>query len=231
MKKGMNMANGSGHTAASRRGSSRNWLKGSLAVLGLGILVAVSGCETPYSGMPVEQLRNQANAGKSAEALTLREGDVLKIAFPGTPNLDTTQTIRRDGKITLPLVGEFAAAGMAPSDMEKELVRLYAPQLVSKEVSVTVVSSTFVVFVSGAVIRPGKIISDHPLSALEAIMEAGGFDSAKADAKSVVVLRQEGGQTKNYVVNLKLVLEGKQSELFYLKPSDIVYVPERFSWF
>jgi protein involved in polysaccharide export with SLBB domain len=67
---------------------------------------------------------------------------------------------------------------MTPSDMEKELVKLYASQLVSKEVSVTVVSSTFVVFVSGAVIRPGKIISDHPLSALEAIMEAGRFRQA-----------------------------------------------------
>jgi hypothetical protein len=32
-------------------------------------------------------------------------------------------------------------------------------------------------------------------------------------------------------LNLKLVLEGKQNEQFNLKPSDIVYVPEKFSWF
>jgi hypothetical protein len=49
--------------------------------------------------------------------------------------------------------------------------------------------------------------------------------------RAVVVTRNEEGQTKNYTLNLKLVLEGKQSEQFYLKPFDIVSVPERFSFF
>ena len=129
------------------------------------------------------------------------------------------------------MVGEVMAAGLTPGDLEKELLKVYSSQLLSKEVTVTVVSSSIPVFVTGAVIRPGKVISDHPISALEAIMEAGGFDRTKADMKAVVVIRQEGGQTRNYTLNLKLVLEGKQSEPFYLKPSDIVYVPEKFSWF
>jgi polysaccharide export outer membrane protein len=129
------------------------------------------------------------------------------------------------------MVGEVVASGMTPSDLEKKLLELYANQLVSKEVSVTVVSSTFTVFVTGAVLKPGKIESDHPISALEAVMEAGGFDGKKADMQAVRVIRSQDGATKNYTVNLKLALEGGQSEPFYLKRSDIVYVPERFSWF
>jgi hypothetical protein len=62
-------------------------------------------------------------------------------------------------------------------------------------------------------------------------MEAGGFDYTKANTKNVVVIRREGNITKNYPVNLKKVLGGEKSELFYLKPDDIVYVPERFSMF
>jgi protein involved in polysaccharide export with SLBB domain len=85
--------------------------------------------------------------------------------------------------------------------------------------------------VTGAVLRPGKVLSNHPITALEAIMEAGGFNYAKANLKSVAVIRHEQGQVKNYTLNLKLVLEGKPSTPFYLKPSDIVYVPERFAWF
>ena len=69
------------------------------------------------------------------------------------------------------------------------------------------------------------------MTALEAIMEAGGFDYTKANLKDVEVIRQEGGQTKNYSLNLKLVMEGKSSEPFHLKPADIIYVPEKFSWF
>jgi hypothetical protein len=62
-------------------------------------------------------------------------------------------------------------------------------------------------------------------------MEAGGFNYARANLGAVTVLRLEEGRVKYYTLNLKLVLEGKQSVPFYLKPADIVYVPERFSWF
>jgi polysaccharide export outer membrane protein len=87
------------------------------------------------------------------------------------------------------------------------------------------------VFVSGSVVRPGKITADHPITALEAIMEAGGFDSAKGNMEAVVVVRNEEGKTKNFTLNLKRVLDGQSSEAFYLKPSDIIFVPEKFSWF
>jgi polysaccharide biosynthesis/export protein len=157
---------------------------------------------------------------------------VLKIDFPGTPNLDSTQQVRRDGRISLSIIGEVVVTGMSPSDLEKDLAKRYSGQLVSNEVNVTVVSSTFSVFVTGAVLKPGKIQPDHPITALEAVMEAGGFDSTKADMKAVIVIRQlPGGGTKNYTLNLKDIIDGKSSESFYLKPSDIVYVKEKFQWF
>jgi polysaccharide export outer membrane protein len=130
------------------------------------------------------------------------------------------------------IIGELKVVGFKPSELEKELVKLYSSQLVSKEVSVAVESSSFAVYVTGSVLRPGKIVSDRPISVLEAIMEAGGFAGTMANMKAVVVIRkEEDGRTKNYTLNLRLVLEGKENEPFYLKPSDIVYVPERFSWF
>jgi polysaccharide export outer membrane protein len=184
--------------------------------------MTITGCQTTQS-YPTE--------GQHSEAITLRAGDVLRIAFPGAPNLDTTQPIRRDGKIALSMVGEVSAAGLSPADLQAEIVKLYASQLVSKEVTVTVVSSSFPVFVTGAVLRPGKILADHALSALEAVMEAGGFDYAKANLSGVAVIRQETGGVKKYTLDLKRVLDGKESETFYLQPSDIVYVPEKFSWF
>jgi polysaccharide export outer membrane protein len=194
------------------------------------LLAAVAGCQT-------DQLTSK-NANKqtakptaAAEAAALREGDILKISFPGSPNLDTTLPIRRDGKISLQLVGEVQAAGMTPSELESHLVNLYASQLVSKEVTVEVESSTFPVYVTGAVLHPGRITSNHPMTALEAVMEAGGFDYTKADLRHVTVIRQEENGTNNHVLDLKSVMEGKTSDPFYLKPADIVYVPERFQWF
>jgi protein involved in polysaccharide export with SLBB domain len=92
-------------------------------------------------------------------------------------------------------------------------------------------SSAFPVYVTGAVLEPGKVLSDHPITVLEAIMERGGFDYSKANLKSVEVLRQEGGVLKSYNLNLKAVMDGKPVEQFFLRPSDIIYVREKFQWF
>jgi polysaccharide export outer membrane protein len=162
----------------------------------------------------------------------LSEGDLIKIAFPGTPSMrEEQQTIRRDGKINLPIIGEVKAADKTPVELEKELSAAYAPQLISKEVKVTVVASAFAVYVGGAVMKAGKIMPARAVTVLDAIMEAGGFDEAKANKKAVRVIRQEGDQVKNYFINMKKVLEGVESEPFYLQAYDHVYVPEKISWF
>jgi len=200
----------------------------------LSILVATAlagGCQSPAPVSTDQKVATTSDSTKAPETLVLREGDDLKISFPGAPNLDTTQRVRPDGRITMPLGGELVAAGLTPAELEKKVLELYSSQLVTKEVSVTVLSSSFAVFVTGAVLHPGKIVSDHPMSALEAVMEAGGFDNTKADMQAVRIIRNQDGGTKSFTLNLKLALEGGQTEPFYLKRSDIVYVPEKFSWF
>ena len=79
--------------------------------------------------------------------------------------------------------------------------------------------------------KAGKIMPPRAVTVLDAIMEAGGFDEAKANKKAVRVIRQEGNQVKNYYINMKAVLEGAESEPFYLQAHDHVYVPEKVSWF
>jgi len=164
--------------------------------------------------------------------IVLREADVVSIVFPGAENLNTAQAIRRDGKITLPVVGEITAAGKTPSGLQKELVTLYAKELVSsKDIVVAVQSASFPVFVTGAVQRPGKVVSDHPMTVLEAIMESGGFDYLHANMKKVRIIRAKDKETLNFTVNLKGVVNGTGIDVFYLQPSDIVYVPSKIVWF
>ena len=190
-----------------------------LAAAVLGGCASTSQVAAPTAGVP------------TAEAGAILEGDQLKISFTGAPSMDTTQEVRRDGRISLPVVGEIVAAGLTPEALGAELGKKFSAELLSNEVVVTVLASTFDVSVSGAVLRPGKYSSKRPLTALEAVMEAGGFDHAKADMKRVVVVRHHEGAVNNYVLDLSRPLEGKASEPFYLKPSDIVYVPARFVWF
>jgi polysaccharide export outer membrane protein len=197
------------------------------SVLALVLMAAGAGCEATNAV--------SSTAPEQPAELSLRAGDVVKVNFPGARDLDPTEAlqIRRDGKITLPIIGEVTATGLTPTELQNELVNLYSKQLLSKEVVVTVVSASFDVFVDGAVVRSGPITSNHPLTVLEAIMNAGGFDYERADTTAVVVIRQNGAAKhyNYYTVNLKAVLEGKQSDLFYLAPGDMVHVPTKFSWF
>jgi len=200
-----------------------------LAILAVTAAAGLSGCNTMPSSpaVPVQPTMQEARS----TPIILREGDVLKITFPGTHNLDTTQPIRRDGKLNLPLIGEVDAVGLSPAALQDKLVQAYGTQISTKEVIVQVQSSTFPVFVTGAVLHPGKVLSDHPLTALDAVMEAGGFDYNTASMKNVKIDRNENGVMQHYTVDLKALLTGKETKSFYLQPGDIVYVPERFSPF
>jgi polysaccharide biosynthesis/export protein len=188
-------------------------------------LAVVTGCQTPqYSGLDEQKMLH-------SDPLVLHEGDSIRISFPGAPALDSTEPIKRDGRISLKLGGEVNAAGLTVDELEKELVKVCGPQLQVKEVNVSVLSAALSIYVTGAVLRPGKVQSDRPLTALEAIMEAGGFDYTKANQKAVAVIRHEGSTTQRYKLNLKKELSGREVEPFTLKSFDIIYVPEKFAWF
>jgi protein involved in polysaccharide export with SLBB domain len=202
-----------------------NRIGSSAAAALLATIMVLSGCNSnpPSAGMPVTV---------PTDVQTLSSGDVIKIEYPGTSSMPSTeQTIRRDGRINLTIIGEVKAADKTPSELENELKQAYASQLTSKEVKVTVVASAFSVYVGGAVMKPGKIMPLRAVTVLDAIMEAGGFDETRANKKNVRVLRQEGNQVKTYYVNMQDVLNGVQKDPMYLKAHDTVYVPEKISWF
>jgi polysaccharide export outer membrane protein len=218
-----------------------------MGALALVLMVLLTGCETVPEPQQsdfgaINASTNKAgnatrtNPGNASpnkpEVLVLHEGDVVRVTFPGATALNgPPQTIRRDGIISIPPLGEIKAAGLTTKEVEKAILDTYGSQLQTKEVNVTLESSSFGVYVTGKVLRPGKITSDRPLTALEAVMEAGGPDYTKANMKKVTVIRTENGHTEHHVLNLKRVLDGQSAEQFKLKPGDIVYVPERFTWF
>jgi len=139
----------------------------------------------------------------SSSLVTLEPGDEIEVKFYYTPELDITQMVRPDGKISLQLIGELEVQGKTPAELRKELLRLYGPHLKNPEVAV-IVRSTDV---------------------LEAIMQAGGFLLPEAKVENIIVIRHRDGQRYAYSVNLASALKGDGSQPFYLQPQDIVYVP------
>jgi len=153
-------------------------------------------------------------------------GDVLEVKHYYVPDLNELQTVRSDGKISLQLVGEVAVQGKSPAEVHDELVTLYAPFVNNAEVTVILRSSfNNQVYVGGEVMKAGAVAMPGPMTAVQAIVMAGGFNMLTAEVRNVVVIRHKDGKRYGAALNLKPVLAGKEVEPFMLEPNDIVYVP------
>ena len=198
-----------------------------VAVLALVALAfVISSCQSP-SPPPGSSL-NMLEASIPSMPGILREGDIIQITFATSTNLNTAQRIQMDGNVSLQFVNNVRAAGKTPLEFAQSLEKLYQAHLRGMEpITVSVISNAAAVYVTGAVLRPGRIPLERPLTVLDAVMEAGGVDNTRAKLSGVTVLRVENGQRVSRRVNLKHALEGRDASLFYLKPFDTVYVPEK----
>ncbi len=203
---------------ARRQSASR--LAGRFSLVVAVCALAVGGaCKTQQAGVAGDPMPPRT-------PVSLTVGDVVKLSFPATPELNQAQKVRVDGKINAPLIGEVDAAGKRLGTFQDELSVLYKPQLKNNEVIVTLESSTVPIYVSGAVSKPGKIILDRPMTVLEAIMEAGGF-GPMANMRKVRVIRLTKGQHHTQIIDLNPTMTGLPSKAFYVRADDVIYIPER----
>ncbi len=202
---------------ATHRGQA--WLQaGLVGALALCLVFLSAGCggmEGP-GGSPGE-------AGASRPSGLLAAGDEINLSYSGAPELNSKQKIQANGKVSLPTIGDVSAAGKSITSFQSQLSSLYQPHLQDSTVIVSLETAAAGVYVSGEVLRPGKIPLDRPMTALEAVMEAGGF-SKFANPKKVIVIRNQGGKNQRYVLNMNDALAGMDSRPFYVRTYDVVYV-------
>jgi polysaccharide biosynthesis/export protein len=191
-------------------------------------LLAFAGCQSPPPAGSANYVPVVSDPGTADYATNLlHEGDVLSITFQYATNFNAVQKITLDGLLNLESAGAVKAAGKTPLELQAELTKIYKLQTQDDSVTVKLISAVASVYVSGAVFRPGKVVMERPLTALEAVMEAGGFDPTRAKLSQASVLRIENGRQKAYHINLEKVLEGEEETPFYLRPFDIVHVPSK----
>lgn len=207
-------------TSSARRAGLLQRLNLTAALSCIIALFTLTACQT--SG-PVESVPASAAAARPTGALS--PGDEISVTFSGAPELNTKQKIQPNGKVSLPTIGDVSAAGKTITSFQAQLTSMYQPHLQDPTVIVGLESAAAGVYLSGEVLRPGKIPLDRPMTVLEAVMEAGGFTKF-ANPKQVIVVRIENGRTQRYVLNMNNVLSGADSSPFYLRPFDMIHVKQ-----
>lgn len=156
----------------------------------------------------------------------LTPGDILDIRFFYNEELNDRVPVRPDGMITLQLVGDVRAAGVAPSDLARYLNEQFAAHLPHPNVAIIVKEYTpQQVFVGGEVEQPGSVVVHGALTTTQAILERGG---AKVSARlgQVILVRYEGpGEMSIHELDLKKVMRGEVPDKL-LRPYDVIYVPQ-----
>lgn len=192
-----------------------------LGILASAFLLSAACSPAPNYSIP-------ANVSSATPKGTLSLGDKIRVAYPGAPEFNEVYKIQADGKIGLPMVGNVTAVGRTASSLQSTVTAMYEKHLNDPTVIVSLDEPAASVYVSGEVGAPGKVPLDRSITALEAVMEVGGF-SKLANPKKVYVIRTEAGKQKRYALNLADALSGNDSEAFYLRPYDVVYV-DRSNW-
>jgi hypothetical protein len=117
----------------------------------------------PQSGAAA--LASPPSALDAAAEYQIGPEDVLDIAVWKNPELSRTVPVRPDGKVSIPLVNDFQAAGFTPSDLRDQLVSRLSDFVPMPEVSVIVreVHSRKVAVV-GAVKTAGRYELKSPMT-------------------------------------------------------------------
>jgi polysaccharide biosynthesis/export protein len=164
-----------------------------------------------------------------SRAVRLAPGDIVRLTFAGAPEWNQSQTIRADGKLSLPQIGEVRAAGKLLPQFQSQLEGLYEPELTNNNVLVTLENGVMSVYVSGAVNKPGKLSFNRPTTVLQAVSEAGGM-TMFGSLKKVRVVRLEKGQHHVYILDLRSTMKGTimppATGPFYIRDGDVISVPQ-----
>jgi polysaccharide biosynthesis/export protein len=163
----------------------------------------------------------------SDDTFVIGDDDVLAINVWKDQDLSKQITVRTDGKISLPLIGDIQAAGRTPLQLEVDLAERLKSYITDPQVTVIVQEIHSLKFnILGQVTKPGS----YPLTAgttiVDAIAVAGGFkDFAKK--KGVYVLRpNSSGGESHYDFNYQDFIKGKNTKQnIVLKSHDTVVIP------
>ena len=167
----------------------------------------------------------------------INEGDLLSINVYRRSDLSSMLQldnirIMQNGEISIPLVGEIKAAGMTISELRTKITEGLSGYYVSPVVNVNVTySSGQNVYVLGEVKNPGNYDISGKITAIEAILMAGGF-TKDADMAKIILLRTDQktkGHSKDKhltALDIKNFLEKADlRENVVLQKKDVLYIP------
>lgn len=171
----------------------------------------------------------------AAEEYIMSPGDQLQIYVLGHPDLSSTRsssdsayTVRPDGKLNFPLVGEIDINGLTVFEFTELLTKELSEYIINPKITVNVAKlGTTRVFVLGEVKKQGMFELTKSHRVLDALGAAGGFTDRAAKKKIYLIRNAEqyGGENSVQLLNINNYLrKGDISQNLVLREGDCLYL-------
>lgn len=150
--------------------------------------------------------------------------DAIKTASRGQSRLTI---VGPDGRVTLPLIKPILAAGKTIDQAEREIEAAYNRTIPGMQTSAVLLNPKGnIVYVYGAVQRPGFFELRGPTTVTQAIALAGGFSPAAQSASTLLITRNEENQAVGRLIDIAGVMTtGNLGKDTLLRQADVVFVP------
>jgi len=151
--------------------------------------------------------------------------DLLLVSVWRDPDLTREVPVRPDGKISLPLIRDVAAAGKTPEELGVEIQNKLKEYINSPSVTVIVREiNSIKVYLLGEVVHPGPVVLRSKVRLLQAIAMVGGL-TPFGGKKNVVIYRKTRSGEKVIEVSYRSVVSGKRpDDNLVLESDDTVVV-------
>lgn len=150
--------------------------------------------------------------------------DQLLVNIQPEPVIDRTVVVRPDGKISIDLVGDVAAAGRTAEEIAADIQERIGKFKRDATVTVSVTTAASVaITVLGEVRNPTVFPLTRETRVVEAIGQVGG-PSLFASSSGIRVIRTGDSGTEVYDVDLGAITDGDLSTNVLLRGGDIVYI-------
>jgi polysaccharide export outer membrane protein len=157
----------------------------------------------------------------------LQPGDVFEVQFRYSPEFNQTVTVQPDGYVSLEVGGDLKVAGLTIEQARLAILKKAAARL--QDPVATIVLKEFqkpYFVIAGEVSVPGKIEMRERVTALQAIMLAGGMKEGARSSQVVVFRRINTDTAEVKLLNLKSIRHTADLENdLTLQPGDMVFVP------
>jgi len=201
--------------------SRRRWL-GQVALIGT--FAFAFGCAQPTAPPAAPQARVIGEA----EEYVIGVPDLLELTVWQHPDLSGPLLVRRDGKVSVPLLGDTQAEGHTPSELA-ERIRAGLSDFVAKphvDVAVMEMNSQVASVIGGGVLRSGTIPLERNMRVIDAIASMGGLTPFAKKSKIRILRNTPEGQVE-YPFDYNAFIKGLAPESnIFLEPGDTVIVPE-----